>query len=594
MSNSEFLLNKFQFCEKIPNYIKYKIKLFHCNGQSVWFVTNDDRVYTLGYNWKGILGLGHNNNNNNNSDVNEPQVIPELCQKNVSKFSIGIDFALCMTSDQHIYSWGSNDWKQLGRHTISDDECNKPAIINLKCITDIMCGDYHTLALTNAGTVYGWGDNNEGQCGCCRQQTDCIDSPTRIIFPGNTSIKSIYSYNCCSFAITTNDGLVYSWGQNRDNQLGHKNIDNYSTPKLIDGLINIKSISHNYDYNDIKLTYFLTNDGYVYQCGSADDIAYDMPIKLNVLSVDNIIGTGGFGKVYKVDDRETNELFAVKQITLEYKNTKDFNIIKEINQLLKLQSKFVVKCYYAWFESNIFYIQMELSSHSLKKLIEIKSNLFQRQSNEPMNCIEVYITSHLMFELCECVEYLHTRQPPVIHRDLKPANILINDKPIGNRFLKLCDFGLTTDHWRTDTQSESHTSRIGSQRYTSPEAYSGQYNEKRDIYSLGIICQELFDLHLNHLMLELCECVEYLHTRQPPVIHRDLKPANILINDKPIGNRFLKLCDFGLTTDHRRTDTQSESHTSKLGTNKYMPFEAYSENYNEKRDIYSLDIIGHY
>ncbi|XP_054158272.1 stress-activated protein kinase alpha-like, partial [Oppia nitens] len=144
---------------------------------------------------------------------------------------------------------------------------------------------------------------------------------------------------------------------------------------------------------------------------------------------------------------------------------------------------------------------MELLSQSLKDLIEMKAKTFQRHINEPMDLIEYYITSHLMLELCECVEYLHTRQPPVIHRDLKPANILINDKPLDNRFIKLCDFGLATDHYRMGSKSEFYTKNVGTDKYIAPEVRGDKgsdrvaYNEKSDIYSMGYILMDLFDVN---------------------------------------------------------------------------------------------------
>ncbi|XP_054161714.1 probable serine/threonine-protein kinase zyg-1 [Oppia nitens] len=334
---------------------------------NVWFVTNDDLVYTFGNNTYGKLGLGHN------LIVNKPEIIPELCAKNVQKFINGDRFALCITFDQQIYSFGSNECKQLGRHTISNDN-NKPAIITYlsdKCIIDIKCGSYHSLALSSAGTVYGWGHNNRGQSGCGQQQQqqqtlDCIDSPTH--------------------------------------------------------------------------------------------------------------------------------------------ESQKIHILEEVKQLQKLQSKFVVKFYDTWIESKILYIQMELLSNSLKDLIELKAKTFQRKTSEPMDCIEYYITSHIMLEMCECVEYLHTRQPPVIHRDLKPANILINDKPLDNRFLKLCDFGLATDHNRMGSESELHTKNVGTDKYMAQEVreYNGidrvAYNEKSDVYSLGCILLDLFDVNSNNDM----------------------------------------------------------------------------------------------
>ncbi|XP_054155652.1 cyclin-dependent kinase 1-like [Oppia nitens] len=206
-------------------------------------------------------------------------------------------------------------------------------------------------------------------------------------------------------------------------------------------------------------------------------------------------------KVYKVIDKTTKKCFAIKDILIENNKMKN-NYLKEIKQLFKLQSDFVVIYYDAWIESKILYIQMELLSQSLKQLIELKAKTFQRKSNQPMDCIEYYITSHIMLELCECVEYLHTRQPPVIHRDLKPGNILINDKPLNNRFLKLCDFGLTTDHNRLGSQSEIHTKSVGTKKYMAPEVEislnggkKAAYNEKSDIYSMGCILLDLFDVN---------------------------------------------------------------------------------------------------
>ncbi|XP_054154013.1 cyclin-dependent kinase 2-like [Oppia nitens] len=212
-----------------------------------------------------------------------------------------------------------------------------------------------------------------------------------------------------------------------------------------------------------------------------------------------MLGFGSYGKVYEVEDNETKGLFAIKDIILDDENEKSI-VIQEVKQLMKLRSQYVVNCLDAWFEFNNLFIQMELCSQSLKHIIEVKAKTFQRQSNEPMDCIEYYITSHLMLEMCECIEYLHTRDPPVIHRDLKPANILINDKPIANRFIKLGDFGLSTDHIRTDTHSISHTPNVGTLKYRAPEINTDpnnctqKYNEKCDVYSLGMILMDIFDL----------------------------------------------------------------------------------------------------
>jgi serine/threonine protein kinase len=90
-------------------------------------------------------------------------------------------------------------------------------------------------------------------------------------------------------------------------------------------------------------------------------------------------------------------------------------------------------------------------------------------------------------EIIECVDYLHERN--VIHRDLKPANILITDGMNG-RLVKLGDFGLSVIHESID---QSHTKGTGTFDYMAPEIMrTKKYDMKSDIYSLGIIVEELF------------------------------------------------------------------------------------------------------
>jgi serine/threonine protein kinase len=124
-------------------------------------------------------------------------------------------------------------------------------------------------------------------------------------------------------------------------------------------------------------------------------------------------------------------------------------------------------------------------------------NEFNNDSNikdlENLTQIGYYIASQIFIEILECVQYLHKNQ--IIHRDLHPNNILIEMNGEKNRFIKICDFGLIAIH---KFAQQSHSQDRGHIRYAAPEVLdSRNYDFKADIYSLGRILINLFDIDMN-------------------------------------------------------------------------------------------------
>jgi len=78
--------------------------------------------------------------------------------------------------------------------------------------------------------------------------------------------------------------------------------------------------------------------------------------------------------------------------------------------------------------------------------------------------------------MCEILEHLHSRVPPIVHRDFTPDNLLLNDR--GK--LKLIDFDIA----RYDTSSHSNQV-VGKPNYLSPEQFRGHATVQSDVYSLG-------------------------------------------------------------------------------------------------------------
>ena len=163
----------------------------------------------------------------------------------------------------------------------------------------------------------------------------------------------------------------------------------------------------------------------------------------------------------------------------------------------QLSEEFVVKLIECWIDTNYKYlfIQMELCFESLEIILYHKRMCFKRRPIGAMNSIEFFISCQLFLEILEGIRYLHHQSiPAIIHRDLKPANILLRDKPRNGRFIKLCDFGLATfDCIKTLISAPGK----GTSRYMPLECHTGKYSIMTDIYSLGVITQEIFDFDLN-------------------------------------------------------------------------------------------------
>uniref|UniRef100_A0AAF5RTB9 PRKR-like endoplasmic reticulum kinase n=2 Tax=Wuchereria bancrofti TaxID=6293 RepID=A0AAF5RTB9_WUCBA len=132
------------------------------------------------------------------------------------------------------------------------------------------------------------------------------------------------------------------------------------------------------------------------------------------------------------------------------------------------------------------YIQMELCQE-----LTLHSWLLANNKDKDR---EITRMRKWLAELVCAIDYIHSQG--LIHRDLKPQNIFFS----ADNYLKIGDLGLVTNYIneeRTDCKQNvitdvCHTSHVGTRLYMSPEQLKGKpYNEKVDVFSLGLIFVEL-------------------------------------------------------------------------------------------------------
>jgi len=137
---------------------------------------------------------------------------------------------------------------------------------------------------------------------------------------------------------------------------------------------------------------------------------------------------------------------------------------------------------------------MELCDKTLGEVIDEFDEDSHLKTNGMLTPVGYYIASNIFLQILEGVNHLHKQNPPLIHRDLKPANILLKKDEAKGFRVKIADIGLAVIH---KYSKQSHTLDKGTPKYMAPEVVKGKkYDTKADIYSLGVIFQNLLSLEM--------------------------------------------------------------------------------------------------
>ena len=185
-----------------------------------------------------------------------------------------------------------------------------------------------------------------------------------------------------------------------------------------------------------------------------------------------LIGTGGFGNVYRATDLDSGSLVAIKVMNQEF--SLDPAWVARFQQEASFMSQIgdhpnVVKVFDLQQEDDTFYIVMEYySGGNLATLINKEQRLNNRSAVESVLQIAAGLSA--------------AHAAGIVHRDIKPENILLDDDQV----CKISDFGIAAS---TD---RSIYTRIGTLYYMAPEQALGRRTDARaDIYSLGITLYQM-------------------------------------------------------------------------------------------------------
>ncbi len=196
----------------------------------------------------------------------------------------------------------------------------------------------------------------------------------------------------------------------------------------------------------------------------------------------NVIGKGGMSTVYLAMNERANKQWAIKEVRKD--TATNFQVVRqslitETNLLKELSHPYLPSIIDVIEEEGRFLIVMDY----------IEGNTLERALEQMGAQPQEYVVNWGI-QLCDVLEYLHTRKPPIIYRDLKPGNIML--RPDGT--ITLIDFGIAREYKESKA---GDTSYLGTKGYAAPEQFGGmgQTDARTDIYNLGATLYHLVTGH---------------------------------------------------------------------------------------------------
>jgi serine/threonine protein kinase len=234
-----------------------------------------------------------------------------------------------------------------------------------------------------------------------------------------------------------------------------------------------------YDKSDIDV-----GDEDEFETVEIDSESQSLPNRIGDYQIVRRIGSGGVGVVYEGIQKSLGRRVAIKTLTQGHLSSHVSRFRREAKAIAMLHHTNIVKVFGSGIHEGTPYFAMQLiDGQNLADVIEAAqknlSNSVGIQSQKEVAKIGVQVARALQ----------HAHEQGVLHRDIKPSNLLLDE----NGTTWVTDFGLAK--LADDKSRHAKTAGIvGTIRYIPPEGFSAQWDERSDVYSLGLTLYELITL----------------------------------------------------------------------------------------------------
>src|SRR5438132_883201 len=198
-------------------------------------------------------------------------------------------------------------------------------------------------------------------------------------------------------------------------------------------------------------------------------------------NAETLIGLGGMGAVYRVNDSFEGQQMALKVISA-VGNKMDLatsieRFRREARYAHQLHHKNIVPVLNFGQDGTLLYLVMPLiTGGTLKGMLKAEQPL-------PIPLAQRYLN-----ELADAIDMIHAHPQNIVHRDVKPSNLLIHQD---DGRLVVSDFGIARAMQKERPLTQEGWA-LGTEHYTAPEQGQGNAEPASDIYSMGVIAYQMF------------------------------------------------------------------------------------------------------
>ncbi|CAK6449889.1 unnamed protein product [Pipistrellus nathusii] len=231
-SGAVFTFGKTKFAENTPSKFWFKNDIptyLACGDEHTAVITGNKKLYMFGSNNWGQLGLG------SKSTVCKPTCVKALKPEKVKHVACGRNHTLVSTEGGKVYAVGGNNEGQLG---LGDTE-DRNTFHLIEFFTSqhhfkqLSAGSNTSAALTEDGKLFMWGENSEGQIG--------LNNTCNVYFPHEVTIGKPIAWISCGYyhsAFVTMEGELYTFGEPEYGKLGlpKQLLMNHKVPQLVPGI----------------------------------------------------------------------------------------------------------------------------------------------------------------------------------------------------------------------------------------------------------------------------------------------------------------------------------------------------------------------